>query len=138
MGVKLKIVFSSTEEQNREIETALFHLRSTILPSYITSQDLDKYDEMGLLQFSIYENKYNGTLKEAYQLMTALQVIATIIEHVSQSLDYSQYEELFKRNAQIINNFGLFFPFTLQCFRKRIQTKDCVFTFSEAQNQMIC
>ncbi|MEH6941478.1 DUF5365 family protein [Bacillus sp. JJ722] len=134
----MKIVFSSTEEQEREIETALFHLRSTILPSYITSQDLNKYDEMGLLQFSIYENNYHGTLKEAYQLMTALQVITTIIEHVSKSLDYSQYDELFKRNAQIINHFGLLFPFTLQCFRKGIQTKNCVVTFTEAKNQIIC
>ncbi|WP_042349921.1 DUF5365 family protein [Bacillus massiliigorillae] len=134
----MKIVFSSTDEQEQEIETILFNLRSTILPSYILSQDLDKYNEMGLLQFSNYSNKYNGTLREAYQLMTALQTVATIIDYVSKSVECQQYEDLFNRNAQIINNFGLFFPFTLQCFRNRIPANGYVFTFAEAENQIIC
>ncbi|MGM9923162.1 MAG: DUF5365 family protein [Bacillus sp. (in: firmicutes)] len=123
----MKIVFSSTDEQEQEIEKALHNLRSVVLPRYIPNRDLEQYNAIGLLQFSTHGGKYNGTLKEAYQLMTSLHTITSIIAYINSAVEEekSQYELLFMRNVEILNDLGLLFPFTFNCFSQGISTNDC-------------
>ena len=115
----MKIVLGSTKEQEARIDQLLVYLRYSILPLYVTEEELASYDSMGLLQFDNKRNLYNGTLKEAFQVMTALQTVISIIENEKkfEADAYETYEHLFNFNAELLNYFGLFFPFHLQYFK---------------------
>ena len=115
----MKIVLGSTKEQEARIDQLLVYLRYSILPLYVTEEELASYDSMGLLQFDNQRNLYNGTLKEAFQVMTALQTVISIIENEKkfEADAYETYEHLFNFNAELLNYFGLFFPFHLQYFK---------------------
>ena len=78
------------------------------------------YDSMGLLQFDINRKLYNGTLKEAFQVMTALQTVTLIIESVNKfdAEEYLKYTDKFNFNVDLLNYYGLFFPFNFQYFKK--------------------
>lgn len=132
------MVFAATDEQEQQIKELLFHLRTNILPDYVSSQELNQYDDMGLLEFSSHDCKYHGTLKEAYQVMTALKMLISIIEYVNKSKDVSQYEELFIRNVTILNDYSLFFPFTIQCFKEKQKTSSKRQTYMVITDQKIC
>lgn len=115
----MKIVLGSTKEQEARIDQLLVYLRYSILPLYVTEEELASYDSMGLLQFDNQRNLYNGTLKEAFQVMTALQTVISIIENEKkfEADAYETYEHLFNFNAELLNYFGLFFPFHLHYFK---------------------
>lgn len=117
--MRVKIVFSSTVEQDEEIDKLLEHLRTVILPKYMTEEELRKYEDMKLLQFS--GDLYNGTLGEAFQLMTALQTIITIIQAADKNDKQlpDTYQTIFYKNVQQLHAFGLFFPFKLSYFMKQ-------------------
>ncbi len=119
VGGILKIVFGSTIEQDKAIVQLLVNLRYSILPLYVSEEELSAYDSMGLLQFNKQRNLYNGTLKEAFQVMTALQTVISIMENEKkfEAEEYSNYEDRFKVNSELLNYFGLFFPFNLHSFK---------------------
>ena len=116
----MKIVLSSTKEQEEAIECLLLELRFSILPLYVSDQELYTYNSMGLLQFNSQRNLYNGTLKEAFHVMAALQTVISIIEDKNTyAIDkQNEYEELFNTNVALLNYYGLFFPFAFQSFKK--------------------
>lgn len=114
----VKIVFSSTVEQDEEIDQLIKNLRESVLPSYVSGEEWNQYEKMGLLQFAQHGNLYNGTLREAYQLMTALQTVTDLI-HIVSTGNFKveeNYFEIFQKNSNKLNYFGLFFPFDLHFF----------------------
>jgi len=115
----MKIVLGSTKEQDKTIDQLLIKLRYSILPLYVSEEELSAYDSMGLLQFNSQRNLYNGTLKEAFQVMTALQTVISIIENEKKfdAEEYIKYEDKFNYNTELLNNYGLFFPFNLHYFK---------------------
>ena len=113
----MKIVLGSTKEQDKTIDQLLIKLRYSILPLYVSEEELSAYDSMGLLQFNSQRNLYNGTLKEAFQVMTALQTVISIIEKVD---EHPKYEEKFNINTGLLNYYGLFFPFNFHSFKSNI------------------
>lgn len=117
----------------------MLYLRSQILPRYVSEEDLEKYTEMGLLQFSTQGNLYNGTLHEAFQVMTALQTIAFIVSdlNVSSQNELFKYTQLFDRNIAIINYYGILFPFNLSFFLKEKQEQDFLLFPLEPVNEYI-
>lgn len=117
-GGELKIAFASTDEQDEEINQLILNLRSNVLVQYISREELEIYDDLGLLQFASNRNLYNGTLREAFQLMTALQVVTDIIDRVANTtlVLEEKYNQIFALNVEKINYYGLFFPFNLQFF----------------------
>lgn len=135
----MKIVFAATTEQEEVIEQLISNLRSNILPMCVSEMDLKTYTEMGLLQFSRHSHLYNGTLREAYQVMTALQTIIFIIEAVNDDPEVAiiQYLDLYMNNVSIITNFGLFFPFQLCSFQKKGISKEFIPLYSQSINQLI-
>lgn len=120
VGGILKIVFGSTKEQEEAIDQLLVYLRHSILPLYAAKEELTMYDSMGLLQFDSQRKLYNGTLKEAFQVMTALQTLTFIIENGKKydAEEYLKYNDKFNFNVDLLNYYGLFFPFKFQHFKK--------------------
>ena len=118
----MKIVYGSTTEQEKTIDQLLVNLRYSILPLYVSEEKLSAYDSMGLLQFNSQRNLYNGTLKEAFQVMTALHTVISIIENKKEFKyeEYLKYEKKFNCNMDLLNYYGLFFPFTLHSFKSNI------------------
>ena len=115
----MKIVYGSTKEQDETIEQLLSYLRNSILPLYGAEEELAMYDGMGLLQFDSERKLYNGTLKEAFQVMSALQTVTLIIENEDKfdAEEYLKYNDKFNVNVDLLNYFGLFFPFNFQYFK---------------------
>ena len=114
----MKIVYGSTTEQEKTIDQLLVNLRYSILPLYVSEEKLSEYDSMGLLQFNSQRNLYNGTLKEAFQVMTALHTVISIIENKKEFKyeEYLKYEKKFNCNMDLLNYYGLFFPFNFHYF----------------------
>ncbi len=116
----MKIVFASTIEQNLEIERLLVHLRESILPQYMSDFELQKYNQLGLLQLPESENHYKGTLKEAFCILSALQTIHVILAELSRNKCIAEeYRSLFERNGDILKEHGILFPFTIDFFYKK-------------------
>lgn len=135
----MKIVFASTQEQEEEIVSLIFKLHSAILPTYISEQELKTYKEMGLLKFTKHGNLYNGTLKQAYHVMVALQTIIYVIEHVNEcdETEYNKMEQLFDKNTSVLHYYGLFFPISLDSFKRDTNDKEHLFFISQPMNELI-
>lgn len=135
----MKIAYASMAEQQEEIEDLLDALRCDILPMYLTVEELDAYVEMGLLQFNDHNTQYNGTLREAYQLMTALHTLITIIGLVNRCTEQElgQYRNLYDRNVHIINQFGLFFPIVMDRFRMQEDEHESEMLFLSPTNRIL-
>lgn len=109
----LKIVYASTVEQEQKIQHLVKHFYSVILPKYYTDQDISKFMEMNFLNI-LGENELTGTLKESYQIISSLETLIFLIE--SDAFKNEKYQELFEKNAQILNNLGVSFPFSYKQF----------------------
>ncbi|WP_033829613.1 YhcU family protein [Bacillus andreraoultii] len=109
----MKIVYASTSEQEKKINSLVEYFYSTILPKYFSDKDINQFIQMNLLNVS-GSNELSGTLKEAYQIISSLETICFLIE--SKSLREDKYQEMFDKNVHILNHLGLSFPFSYEQF----------------------
>lgn len=118
-GFFVKIVYSSTSEQEQEIGKLVSYFYSSIFPKYFHFDEILHFQEIGVLQVEKNCFTYCGTLKEAYQVMTCLQVIQFILEKKEKQSPFpldKQSAALFMRNISLLNDTGIFFPFFLDNF----------------------
>ncbi|MFJ7677074.1 DUF5365 family protein [Peribacillus sp. NPDC097264] len=117
----MKVVSPSTEEQEQEIADLVERFYESVFPSYFTKDEILHFKEIGVLQPNKGRFTYNGTLREAYQVMTCLQVLLTILdkeEKVNTKAIERKSDELFKRNITLLNECGIFFPFDSNHFNR--------------------
>ncbi|WP_374720639.1 DUF5365 family protein [Peribacillus tepidiphilus] len=114
----MKIVYSSTYEQEEEISALISYIYSNVFTKYLKEKEIKQYKKMRVFDYPSLGTHYYGTLKEAYQIMTSLQVIISIIEKKNQfeDCDDVKLEELFVRNVKILEKYGMFFPLTFEHF----------------------
>ncbi len=106
----MKVVYSSTYEQEQRIENLVSYFFDFIFPNYFPENEISHFKKIGVLQ----SEAYAGTLRRAYQIMTSLQVITTILEKNENSEQNSidmKMELLLSKNIQLLNESGMFFPF---------------------------
>ncbi|WP_108671847.1 DUF5365 family protein [Peribacillus acanthi] len=139
----MKIVYSSTHEQEEEISTLLSYVYSNILPRYLSDKEIQCYEKMGVLQHPSKSPYYYGTLKEAYQIMTCLQTIISIIERkeVGTNIDDESLEELYVRNTKQLESFGVYIPLVYSQYSSLHTTdkgkEEAFFLFTEPANSML-
>lgn len=136
----MKTVFSSTIEQEQEINNLVTYFYKTVFPQFFTQNEILHFKEIGVLHKDSGRFIYHGTLKSAFQIMSCLQVILTLLDKKivfnSFQLDLES-EELFNHNIRLLNENGLFFPFTHVNFNLLVETEDERFSYEEPANQLL-
>ncbi|MDQ0219902.1 hypothetical protein ELQ35_18100 [Peribacillus cavernae] len=137
----MKIVFSSTPAQEQEIGNLVSFFYGSIFPRYFTEEEILHFEQIGVLQNSVSSLTYFGTLKDAFQVMTCLQVIMSILEKKDRSkIPLEQkFEDLFEINARILNDYGVFFPLNFDHFTllKNEKSETSYLLYAEAANQYL-
>ncbi|MBT2603202.1 DUF5365 family protein [Peribacillus frigoritolerans] len=106
----MKTVFSSTEEQEQEIASLVSRFYESVFPKYFTESEILHFREIGVLEPNQSSVPYLATLRDAFQVMTCLQVLMSILDKQKRVLE-PKSEELFQHNITLLNECGIFFPF---------------------------
>ena len=127
----MKIVFASTPSQEEEINELVRYLYSNIFPLYYSDEDICEFEQLKVLRTS----EDFSTLKDAFQVMTCIQTLISILE--STQLD-EQYEAVFNKNVATLKEFGLFFPFEFEQFVDAKRLKNTMLSmYTKADNELI-
>jgi hypothetical protein len=130
----VKVVIASTHEQEEKIQELINYMYFTIFPDYFTDEEIHQFEDLQVLHTTTRHFEYFGTLKEAFQVISSLQTIISIIENSSNEL---VYEEMFYNNTQILQDFGLFFPFSYEQFLEGENCKHNLSMYSKAANELL-
>ncbi|MFE8703145.1 YhcU family protein [Cytobacillus sp. FJAT-54145] len=131
----MKVVFASTPDQEEEIKVLVSQFYMTIFPLYFSDKDIKEFERLKVLHTSTRHFEYFGTLKEAYQVITSLQTIISILES---SEPQPKYKSLFQKNVRILKDYGLFFPFDFNQFLEAKNIKNDVFSvYTKAANELL-
>jgi hypothetical protein len=106
----VKTVFSSTEEQEQEIASLVSRFYESVFPKYFTESEILHFREIGVLEPNRSSVTYLATLRDAFQVMTCLQVLMSILDKQKRVME-PKSEELFQHNITLLNECGIFFPF---------------------------
>jgi hypothetical protein len=106
----VKTVFSSTEEQEQEIASLVSRFYESVFPKYFTESEILHFREIGVLEPNQSPVTYLATLRDAFQVMTCLQVLMSILDKQKRVME-PKSEELFQHNITLLNECGIFFPF---------------------------
>ncbi|PRS40467.1 hypothetical protein C6W19_07285 [Bacillus sp. RJGP41] len=106
----MKTVFSSTEEQEQEIASLVSRFYESVFPKYFTESEILHFREIGVLEPNQSSVTYLATLRDAFQVMTCLQVLMSILDKQKMVME-PKSEELFQHNITLLNECGIFFPF---------------------------
>ena len=113
----MKIVFSSTIEQEQKIANLVSEFYHSVFPKYFTKDEILHFQEIGVLQANKNSFSYNGTLRSAFQVITCLQVMISVLEKKAENHSPSlQLEKLFEKNSTLLDSYGIFFPFNYKHF----------------------
>jgi len=112
----VKVVYASTPEQELHIEELIDYIYSEIFPLHFSDDYIVKMEEMNVLMPNSEELYYNGTLKEAFQLISSLQALIAVLETVQYEAIEDTHKDVFEKNIGILKQYGYSFPFTLDHF----------------------
>ncbi|MDS9998294.1 DUF5365 family protein [Bacillus atrophaeus] len=112
--IDVRIVNAATEEQESFINELTMELLDDVFPLFFSELDIQRYKKKGVL--SLTNQYYQGTLKEAFQIMACLQMIHTILTKPYRQYDMKD-QVLFDKNSTLLNECGMFFPFALSDFQ---------------------
>ncbi|SFA55072.1 hypothetical protein SAMN05216169_10455 [Anoxybacillus pushchinoensis] len=110
----MKTVYVATEGQKQYICSLIEHFYTCMFPKYFTDNEIETFQSLGILQFE--PSIYDGTLKEAFAIISALQSLQVIIEYISFHHLQDHYKHLFQRNVEQLEQHGISFPLTLEHF----------------------
>jgi hypothetical protein len=131
----VKIVFASIPSQEEEINELVRHIYSNVFPNYFSDNEIKEFQQINVLHTPTHYFNDINTLKEAFQVMTSLQTIISILEMAELSDCYSV---LFSKNVSSLLKFGLFFPFDLEQFVEAKSKKICLFSiYTKAANELL-
>lgn len=131
----MKIVFASIPSQEQEISKLVRYIYSNIFPHYFTDDEIFRFEQLKILHTSDKFYKEIGTLKDAFQVMTSIQTVISILERPR--LD-EHYSDLFNKNAGNLQEYGLFFPFEFAQFAEVKSIKSPMLSmFTNADNELI-
>lgn len=127
----MKIVFASTPSQAEEINGLVRYIYSNIFPRYFTDEEICQFEQLKVL----HPSEEFDTLKDAFQVMTSIQTLISILEF---SQFDEQYSIIFNKNVKSLQEFGLFFPFEYEHFTEGKITKTTMLSiYSNADNELL-
>lgn len=131
----VKVVIASTPEQEAHIEELVNHFYTDIFPMYFSDEEILKFKQFEIMSLTAVRKKYNGTLKEAFQLISSLQALIAVLEAIQiRSID--EHDKLiFDKNVKILEQYGLSFPFHLEHFL--LKNDEMISTFAKSTNAIL-
>ncbi|QPA31486.1 DUF5365 family protein [Thermaerobacillus caldiproteolyticus] len=115
----MRVVYAATKEQEEYISSLAHYFYSHIFPRYFDDEQIEEFQHLQILSFQGGEFTYNGTMREAFHIISSLQSLITIIECIEENGGYDEYRNLFERNVTLLSQYGIVFPFTLEQFSKK-------------------
>jgi histidinol phosphatase-like PHP family hydrolase len=115
----MEIVCASTKEQEEYINYLVNYFYTNIFPYYFDDEQIQAFENLQILSLKGEYVTYNGTMKEAFQIISSLQSLITVIEYVGKSGDCKRYRDLFERNIELLRRYGIAFPFTIEQFMNK-------------------
>ncbi|MFJ5715089.1 YhcU family protein [Neobacillus sp. NPDC093127] len=127
----MKIVFASTPSQAEEINGLVRYIYSNIFPNFFSDEEIRQFEDLKILHpFEDF-----NTLKDAFQVMTSMQTLISILESSPLA---DQYEAVFNKNVATLKEFGLFFPFEFEQFIEAKCMKNPMLSiYTRADNELI-
>lgn len=111
----MRLMKAATDLQEQTIEE-LSREFDHLLSQYVNRKKQSVYEQKR--PFTFIDGVYNGTMDDAFRILTGLQLVHTIILKPRRHLT-KQDRELFERNREQVNACGYFFPFELDDFENR-------------------
>ncbi|MDQ0214714.1 hypothetical protein J2S13_001111 [Oikeobacillus pervagus] len=133
----MKVIFASTHEQEEIIQELIEQIYSEVFPRFFNNEEIQYFHELQVLHTTTRHFEYFGTLSEAYQVITSLQTIISILENKKNKRVSSYYEEIFNKNVDTLQYFGLFFPFSIQQFSSKKVDIEELSMFTKAANELL-
>ncbi|MGM0837856.1 MAG: DUF5365 family protein [Bacillota bacterium] len=136
----MKVVYASTPEQEDHIGELVQHLLTNILPYYFTDKEIENLEsQLSLHTGAVHDTftVYNGTLKEAFHIISCLQAIIAVIETIQDEGIKLKHRELYKRNVNMLLDFGFSFPFAIEQFTQQTKNPTVLSKFIRASNQFL-
>lgn len=134
-GLPVKIVFASTPDQEEKIKELVRSFYRDVFPLYYSDNDIKEFEKQKVLHTSTRHFEYFGTLKEAYQVITSLQTLSSILLQQDSKL---KYKSIFETNVAILKEYGLYFPFEYEQFLEAKNIKEEIFSvYSKAANELL-
>lgn len=133
----MKIVFASTPTQEEKINELIQTFYSAIFPLYFSDDEIHTFSQLKVLYLTPEQTQVMSTLKTSYQVIASLQTLISILEEPQSK---HQYQEMFRKNVMIIEEFGLFFPFQFENFEvnnKLNENETNLSIFSESTNEYL-
>lgn len=131
----MKIVYASTPDQEEMIKELVGKFYRDIFPLYYSDHDIKEFEQLKILHTTTRHFEYFGTLKEAYQVITSLQTLISILELGEPQ---EKYKTLFRTNADILKDYGLFFPFDFEQFQEgRALNHEGFSVYVKAANELL-
>lgn len=129
----LRIVTASTEEQEKHIDELIGKIYDDIFPLYFSNEKIEELKELSVLLPEESQHNYNGTIDEAFQIMSSLQTLVALLEKPDCQQD-EKYKEMYDRNIKILNHYGYFFPLSFHHFPEQPSKNDQFNCFGKAAN----
>lgn len=123
----MKVVVASTEEQESHIAELVEHIFTEILPKFFPDGEIKVLKEQKVLQPQASDQLYNATLKDAFKIISSLQAIIAVLDHINDCEHGQEYQEMFERNSLNLNEYGYFFPLSFSQF-KEAESQEGVFS----------
>ncbi|WP_246939061.1 DUF5365 family protein [Bacillus pinisoli] len=130
----MKIVTASTPEQENYIEELVDYMYSEVFPNYFSDEYIEELKELHVL-LPTNSDLYNGTLKEAFQLISGIQSLIAVIETIRHEEVAEHHQEIFEKNTTIVEDYGYKFPFQIHHFAK--PKEECISLYSKPTSQYI-
>lgn len=127
----MKVAYASTPAQEEQINELIQTFYKSIFPDFFSDDEINKFSNLNVLRLTQEQSYMLSTLKNSYQVIAALQTIISIVENSDES---DEYDHLFERNVEILDEFELFFPFRLDNFSKKDKSLSI---YSEAANEYL-
>jgi hypothetical protein len=114
----LRVVYAATREQEEYVERLIQHFYSHVFPRYFDDEQIQQFECWQVLSLSS-NHDYNGTMREAFQMISSLHSLLTVIECIETHGINEEYRHVFERNVRLLEQHGIAFPFTIEQFQKR-------------------
>jgi Family of unknown function (DUF5365) len=133
----MKVVVASTEEQERHIEELIERIYSEVFPRFFKDQEIVDLKVQNVLKPQAADQMFNSTLQDAFNIISSLQAVMAVLDHIDDCKHEQEYQEMFERNSNNLNEYGYFFPFSFSQF-KLAEKQDGEFSqFIKPANQLI-
>jgi len=121
--------------QEMEIKKLANRFYTDIFPLYFSDDEICRFEQTNVLNVPDAKANYNGTLREACEVIASLQILISILETAKPR---PNYEWIFYHNAQTLNDYGIYFPFQYSQFtEKKTMGKDIFSMYVKPANEWL-